>query len=407
MKKHQLLLGVILLCSTVAHAASGPAAAKVTGEVFDLPTGDATEQNATLPPAALPAPAPVIVTATTTTTMPAPAPTTLSSAPPVSARPEGLQRVWESTPVKVKAAPSAVHNVAAPATTMPRLYSRPTPMAPSYLPAPTTTTLPPAPAFVSLAPWYAPNFEGSPAEGWMNSTVGRFLNRSHQNGTEALSLPRRLRVTLALGYQSGQGSLQGLALDPYMRSLVDRVFLDSCELNDRRQNCDFKIVHTTGLETFYTREGVDGLIEEVRVISGAFSEREDMNLGSAAEIQNSRSYQTAQAFAESFADSDLVIYVGRIAPDSGLIFRADGRGSDLTFELGRRDAKTQMLVVVSPDSDAAIVKQVQKSGSRVSVLPVAVRGAASAAAAGLGVVDLFLRQGNLRDLSEFLSQGGL
>lgn len=399
MKKHQLLLGVLLVCSTVAQAASGPAAAKVTGEVFDLPTGDATEQNATLPPAALPAPAPVIVTATTTTTMPAPAPTTLPSAPQVSARPEGLQRVWETAPV--------VRQVSVTTTTMPRIYSRPAHVASTYAPAPTTTTLPPAPAYVALAPWYAPNFEGSPAEGWMNSTVARFLNRSHQNSIEALSLPRRLRITLAFGYQSGQGSNQGLALDPYMRSLVDRVFLDSCELNDRRQNCDFKIVHTTGLETFYTREGVDGLIEEVRVISGAFSERQDMNLGSEADIQNSRSYQTAQVFAASFADSDLVIYVGRVAPDSGLIFRADGRGSDLTFELGRRDAKTQMLVVVSPDSDAAIVKQVQKSGSRTSVLPVAVHGAASAAAAGLGAVDLFLRQGNLRDLSEFLSQGGL
>ncbi|MBX3035102.1 MAG: hypothetical protein KF865_14380 [Bdellovibrionaceae bacterium] len=243
----------------------------------------------------------------------------------------------------------------------------------------------------------------------------------------------RVRLTLALGYfnydakdggsmiYQGQNYGRYAAVDPFLRALVHQVLTRPCA-NSLLQVCGFRAVHFDDVEVLYQRAAGNGLFPEIRVLSGALTPRHTVNTGERVVEQRARAQKAERAFNASFADSDLVIYVGHSREGGGPDFAPprlkNGRvdyssyqkarvGSRLLMEsLRSPQRKARALALLSCDTTEHFLNEVSQVGTASRMEVVLTRGnvhAEDQMAGALAALDLFLRQGSLSGLSQFVA----
>lgn len=281
---------------------------------------------------------------------------------------------------------------------------------------------------LALSPWFAPDIEDSPAQSWLHYNVRPVLAATQASGPTPLILPRRVKITIALGYFDGyhkkdlvyEGRSYGrhVPVDPWLRAMVERLVTENCR--GRNQLCGFERTGDNGVESFYRRAGRDAIIQDLRVISAALSTDHVSNTRRQAELQQARSAAAESAFHRALGDSDLVIYVGHSRLGGGPDFMPPRLGADgdvnyplyqrerrgiraLTQALRRANGKSGALAVLSCDSTDLFSRELQSASPERALLTV--RGIVSSEnllTAGLAVGDLFLRQGRLDGVNSFI-----
>lgn len=290
---------------------------------------------------------------------------------------------------------------------------------------------PPTPATLedNLLPWYAPDVKGTPAEAWLYYQIDPLLKSITNAAPLTKTLKSRVQVTLALGYFDGnakndfryEGRNYGrhAAVDPFLRAAVEQVLTRDCK-NKRLQLCGFELLSTNDVESFYRREGDGGIIQELRVLSGAYSPYHEENIGRDSKDQLRRSERAEQAFMNAFRSSEAVVYVGHSRKGGGPDFRPprlknnevdyasyakDRPGAKRTLNAVKdRNRRTRSLALLSCDSTEWFLGEVRKAGPDLELATV--KGdlrAEELVAAALANVELFLRQGSLRGVSQFVS----
>lgn len=290
-------------------------------------------------------------------------------------------------------------------------------------PRPSTTT-----QANDLAPWFAPEVEGTPAEAWLYHVIDPALKSVRNAGPAARTLKGRVQLTLALGYFDGDAKndfrYDGVnygrhaAVDPFLRAAVEQVLSRECQ-GSRQQLCGFELLSTNDIESFYRREGEGGLIQEIRVLSGAVSALHDENVGRGAKEQLRRSERAEQAFMKAFETSEVVFYIGHSRKGGGPDFRPPRLKNDAvdyaSYAVDRSGAKrtvkavkglnrrAQSLALLSCDSTEHFLNEVRQAGPNLELATV--KGplrAEELVTAGLLGAELFLRQGSLRGFNDFV-----
>lgn len=281
---------------------------------------------------------------------------------------------------------------------------------------------------LALSPWFAPDIEDSPAQSWLHYNVRPVLAGTQSAAPAPLILPRRVKITLAIGYFDGyhkkdlvyEGRSYGrhVPVDPWLRAMVERLVTEDCR--GRNQLCGFERTGDNGVESFYRRAGRDAIIQDLRVISAALGTDHVSNTRRQAELQQARSAAAESAFHRALGDSDLVIYVGHSRLGGGPDFNPPRLGADgdvnypvyqrerrgiraLTQALRRANGKNGALAVLSCDSADLFSRELQAASPSRSLLTV--RGIVSSEdllTAGLVAGDLFLRQGRLDGVNSFM-----
>lgn len=309
----------------------------------------------------------------------------------------------------------------APVTTIPDPVDR--------RPQPPVSEMPPvAGQPLALSPWFAPDIEDGPAQSWLHYNIRPVLASTQMGGPQAIILPRRVKITIAIGYFDGYHKKdfvyenrsygRHVPVDPWLRAMTERLVSEDCR--GRNQLCGFERTGDNGVESFYRRAGRDGIIQDLRVISAALSTDHVTNTRREAELQRARSAAAESAFHRSLGDSDLVIYVGHSrmggGPDfyparlnaSGDVnypsYQSERRGiKSLTQALRRQSGKNGGLAILSCDSTDLFLRDLQTAAPSRQILTV--RGIVSSEdllGGALAAGDLFLRQGRLDGVNGFL-----
>lgn len=222
----------------------------------------------------------------------------------------------------------------------------------------------PAPR-ASTLPWYPPNLEGSPAEAWLYHNIDPVLQKLETSGPRPRVFSRRQMVTLAIGYFDGFESNpltydmvnygQHAPVDPFLRAATHEVLTRPCR--GLLSVCGFEMIHLDDTSALFRKMGYDGIIQEVRVISPALSERHAINTGARASEQRARSDKAERLFLESFKSSDLVIYVGHSRNGGGPDFhppRLQGNRVNYPYYQANRPGLQKLTQAVRQNSRRAM-----------------------------------------------------
>lgn len=277
--------------------------------------------------------------------------------------------------------------------------------------------------------WSPPQAVDTPAAAWLHYKINPLLNSVKNAGPAPKVLANRVKVTIALGYFDGfhaedlkyenENYGRHVAVDPFLRGAVDAVLTRDCG-GQRLQVCGFELKAINDVEATYMRGGVDGLIQEIRVLSGAIDPRYKVTTGALAAEQKKRSARAAAAFSKSFLDSDLVVYVGHSRLGGGPDFepprlknnkvdyasyQTDRPGARRTLRAVKDpNRRTRAFALLSCDSTDHFLGEIRKASPDLQLATM--KGAIKSEdqmAAGLLAVDLFLRQGSLNGYKKFLS----
>lgn len=281
----------------------------------------------------------------------------------------------------------------------------------------------------NLAPWYAPEVKGSPAESWLYHVVNPLLKTLDNASPAPRVLKKRVALTIALGYMDGSADVdfkyngrnygRHAAVDPFLRAAVDQVLTSPCRKPRSQQLCDFDVISTNDVETFYRRDGAGGIVQEIRVLSGAISTEHDDNVGRDAQEQLRRSERAEQSFMKAFEGSEAVIYIGHSRQGGGPDFRPprlkrnqlvdydsyakDRPGAKRTLTAVKgKNRLARSLAILSCDSTDFFMGEIAKAGPDMEL--VTLRGELKAEdllSAGLVSAELFLRQGSLQGVNQF------
>lgn len=277
--------------------------------------------------------------------------------------------------------------------------------------------------------WFPPKVDGSPARAWLEYTIDPVVKRLTRQAPQAQSMSTRMKVTIALGYFDGyhdgafvyDGENYGrhAAADPFLRAAMEDVLTRACDGN--LQICGFEMVSGNDVETLYRREGEGQIIQDVRILSGAYSVMHEENTQSAAAQQKSRSQRAERLFLKSFSDSNLVIYIGHSRKGGGpdfnpprllkngtvnyAAYQKERTGAkNLVRAVGTQGRKATSLALLSCDTSDHFLSEVRSAGRQIELATTTGDMlAADQAAIGLATLDLFLRQGHLKGLRSFLS----
>lgn len=303
---------------------------------------------------------------------------------------------------------------------------------PSVPPEPVAPVAPVSPVEPTpeLTPWFPPDIEDGPAQSWLHYNIRPVLGATQNLAPAPLILPRRVKITLALGYFDGfhqaplvyEGRSYGrhVPVDPWLRAIVERVVTEDCR--GQNQLCGFEKIGDDGVESLFRRAGRDAIIQDLRVVSAALSTDHEVNTGREAALQQARSAVAKRAFLRGFSDSDLVIYVGHSRLGGGPDFfpprlKSDGTVNYPHYQRNRpgvramvealREARGRRgtVALVSCDSTDLFLQDVRRAAPDRPVLTVrGIIASEDLLAGGLAVGDLFLRQGHLNGINGFLGR---
>lgn len=274
--------------------------------------------------------------------------------------------------------------------------------------------------------WYSPELFETPAGAWVHYNLNPMVKSIAAGGPRPRELKNRVKITLALGYfdddrglkYEGENYGRFAAVDPFLRSAIDHILTRDCE--GRLQICGFEEKSRDDVGVLYFRGGEGGLIQEIYVFSGALHSRLDVTLNSKREEQKVRSEKANLLLANAFGDSDLVVYVGHSRNGGGPDFRPPyvvkgkvyypfyHRERDGAHRMVRAikdpNRRAQILAMMSCDSSEHFLRELRRAGPDLQLATI--RGnlkSEDQMAGGLAAIDLFLRQGSLKGLPEFIS----
>lgn len=278
-----------------------------------------------------------------------------------------------------------------------------------------------------VADFEAPEYDKSPAYAWMYHTLNPFVKLLGKGEPAPKALPNKMRIMFAIGYFDGyhdkpliyrdENYGRHANVDPWLRIAVDKIITRSCAGQGNSQLCGFELESTNGMESVYTREGYDSTIQEIHLVSAGETTSYDEN--STSSTQGEASRQAARLFAQSFDNSDLVIYVGHSRAGGGPDFfmpRLNNAGHvDYDSYLRRREGermvvealrkpsrRARALALMSCDSSDHFLGSIRRNAPDMQVATInGVIGQEYQLNGGLAALDLYLRRGSLHGLNSF------